>query len=68
MWTRTGPMFRHDKGKAFMILKAFYGLNFSGAAFRAFLAERLDDMVFKSSIADPDVQIRPATKSDGKQY
>ena len=25
-------------------------------------------MVFKSSIADPDLCIRPATKSDGEQY
>ena len=25
-------------------------------------------MVFKSSIADPDVWIRPATKADGEQY
>ena len=36
--------------------------------FRAFLAERLDEMGFKSSIIDPDVWIRPATKADGEHY
>ena len=45
-----------------------YGLKSSGAAFREFLAEQLDKMGFKSSIADPDVWIRPATKIDDEQY
>ena len=47
---------------------AFYSLKSSGSAFRAFLVERLDEMGCKSSIADPDVWIRPTTKSDGEQY
>ena len=46
----------------------FYGLKSNGAFSRAFLAERLDEMGFKSSIADPDVWIRPATKIDDEQY
>ena len=33
-----------------------------------FLAETLDDLRFKSSIADPDVWMRPAVKSDGEEY
>ena len=35
---------------------------------RAFLADRLEEMVFKSSIIDQDLWIRPVTKSDGEQY
>ena len=36
------------------MVRALYGLKFSGAAFREFLAELLEDMGFKSSIADPN--------------
>ena len=45
-----------------------YGLKSSGASFRAYLTEQLDDIGFKSSIADPDVWLREATKPDGEQY
>ena len=45
-----------------------YGLKSSGAAFREFFAEQLDKMGFKSSIADPDVWIRPTTKAYGENY
>ena len=47
---------------------ALYGFKSSGAAFRAFLYERLYEMVFKSSIADPYAWIWPANKSDDEQY
>ncbi len=40
----------------------------SGAAFRAFLAETFDKMGFASSIADPDIWLRPAVKADGEEY
>ena len=45
-----------------------YHLKSSGSVFRELLAKRLDEMGFKSSISDPDVRIKPATKSDGEQY
>jgi hypothetical protein len=32
------------------------------------MAKKLDDMGFKSSVADPDVWMRPATKVDGEEY
>ena len=47
---------------------ALYGLKSSGSAFRSFLTARLDEMGFKSSIADPDLWIRHATKPYGEQY
>ena len=56
------------RGKTLIVNKALYGLKSSGASFRYFLAERLDDMGFKSSMADPDVWIRPAIKPDGEQF
>ena len=55
VWTIDGIEFGMDAGKPFKIVKALYGLKSSGAAFRSHLAEKLDDIGFKSSIADPDV-------------
>ena len=52
----------------FIIVVALYGLKSSGALFRSFLSDRLNRMGFKSSISDPDVWIRPATKADGEHY
>ena len=68
VWTIGGPEFGSLEGQAFIVVKALYGLKSSGAAFRSHLAERLDEIGFKSSIADPDVWLRPAVKPDGQQY
>jgi hypothetical protein len=68
VWLRGGDEFGHLKGKVLVVRKALYGLKSSGAAFRAFLAEKLDSIGFKSSIADPDVWMRPATKPTGEEY
>ena len=68
VWMRAGPEFGNREGKILIIKQALYGLKSSGAAFRAFLAEKLDNIGFKSSMADPDVWMRPATKPTGEQY
>ena len=57
-----------DEGKVFIVVRDLCGLKISGTAFRAFIAERLDDKGFKSSIAEPDVWTREATKSDDEEY
>ena len=67
-WTIGGKEFGSNAGKPFIIRRALYGLKSSGAAFREHLAQRLDEIGFKSSISDPDVWLRPATKPDGEQY
>ena len=68
VWMRGGPEFGNLEGKVLIIKQALYGLKSSGAAFRAFLAEKLDDIGFKSSVADPDVWMRPAAKPNGERY
>ncbi len=68
VWIRGGLEFGDMAGKALIVEKALYGLKSSGAAFRAFLAEAIDQMGFQSSMADPDVWMRPAVKPDGEQY
>ena len=42
-----------------IITRALYGQKCSGAAFQSFLAETLNDIGFKTSLADPDVWMRP---------
>jgi len=68
VWLKAGPEFGKLEGRTFIVQKALYGLKSSGSAFRIFLAETLDDISFKSSIADPDVWMRAATKPYGEAY
>ena len=68
VWLRGGIEFGDLQDEILIVEKALYGLKSSGAAFRAFLAETFDRMGFTSSVADPDVWLRPATKADGEQY
>lgn len=63
-----GEEFGEEKGKLFIVRRALYGLKSASASFRAFMASRLDEMGFKSSMADPDVWMRPAIKPDGSEY
>lgn len=65
---RAGQEFGADAGKLMKITKALYGLKSSGASFRAFLAEHLHAIGYRSSLADPDVWLRPAVKPDGEEY
>ena len=67
-WLRAGPEFGAEKGKAFIVKRALYGLKSASAAFRSFMAKRLDEIGFRSSTADSDVWMRPAVKPDGTEY
>ena len=67
-WLRAGPEFGSDEGKVMIVKRALYGLKSSGAAFRSFLATRLDEIGFVPSEADPDVWLRRSAKPDGEQY
>lgn len=68
IWTRAGPEFGDDEGCIFLVVRALYGLKSAGASFRAHLAKHLHELGFTPSEADPDVWMRPATKSDGFEY
>jgi len=68
VYTIAGTEFGSDKGKILLITRALYGLKSAGASFRAFLAEHLHGMGYRSSLADPDVWIRPAVKPNGEEY
>jgi len=68
VWLKEGPEFRGLDGTTLITQKALYGLESSGAAFLSFLAETLDHIGFRSSIAVPDVWMRAAAKPDGEAY
>ena len=67
-WIRAGPKFGEEQGKVFIVVRALYGLKSASAAFRSFIAKKLDEIGFNSSPADPDVWLRPVIKSDGEEY
>jgi hypothetical protein len=50
------------------VKKALYGLKSSGFSWKKMLTQNLEDMGYKSSIADPDVFIRAAAKPNGDEY
>jgi hypothetical protein len=69
VYTTAGPEFGPElEGKAVLIVHALYGLKSSGAAWRAHLANTLQQLGYKSCLADPDVWFCPATKDNDYQY
>jgi Reverse transcriptase (RNA-dependent DNA polymerase) len=67
-WMIAGSEFGPEEGKTFLVVKALYGLKSAKFSFRSYMAEKLASMGFKSSMADPDVWLRAATKTDGESY
>jgi hypothetical protein len=68
VWLTAGTEFGAEQGKNLLIVRALYGLKSVSVSFRAHMAKKLDEMGFKSSVADPDVWLRPASKADGEEY
>jgi len=48
--------------------RALYGLKPSGVAWRATLAQTMEQLGYMPTQADPDVWIKRALKSDGTPY
>jgi hypothetical protein len=67
--TICGPEFGHQlQGRFAIICRALYGLKSSGAAWHSSFAGTLNNLGFMSSLADPDVWMRPANKRNGSPY
>ena len=67
-WMIAGPEFGAEEGKTFLVVKALYGLKSASFSFRSYMAEKLSELGFQSSMADPDVWLRAAVKGDGERY
>jgi hypothetical protein len=68
IWFEGGLECGSDKGKVCVVVRALYGLKSAGASWCVTLAKALRDIGFVSTIADPDVWIRPAAHNDGYEY
>ena len=70
IWTILGPEFGpHRQGRKALVVRALYGLNSAGAAFRNHFASCLGHLGFTSSRGDPDEWYRPAVKANnGEEY
>ena len=64
-----GDEWKSDKDKVVVIVRALYGLKYSALMWRNHLAEVLGNyMGFKSSLADPDVWMKPEMDQNGFKY
>ena len=64
-----GPEFGlENAGKIAIIRRALYGGKAAGRDFRNHLRSCMTHLNFKPCLADPDVWMRPAIKSDGNEY
>jgi hypothetical protein len=69
VWTILGAEFGHDlQGRKAIIVRALYGLNSAGAAFRNHLAVCIAGLDYKSCLADSDVWMRARTRDDGYKF
>jgi len=68
IWARAGKEFGSDEGCIMIIVRALYGLKTCGAAWRATFAQKLIEMGYKSTKADPDVWIQQGVKPNGFCY
>ena len=71
MHIKVGPELfgKENKGKIAVIVRALYGLCFSGNTWRnEFSTFIVHDLGYKSSIADPDVYLKPCKRPDGTKY
>ena len=66
IWIILGPEWGPDwEGKEAIIVQALYGIKLAGTSFHAHFAGCMNDIRYKSCLADPDVWLRSNTKSDG---
>ena len=69
VYTIAGREFGAEKeGRVVVITRALYGLRSSGKAWRDHMAATLRDHGYTSCRADPDVWMRPKTKTNGFRY
>ena len=68
VWMMAGPEFGADKGKTLLVTRALYGLKLASFSFRTYMAEKLSDLGFQSTLAYPDVWLHDASNADGEWY
>ena len=64
IWTRLGPEFGPDQGRRAIVVRSLYGLKSAGASFRNHLASCMRTLEWKPCLADPDLWMKPMTRTD----
>ena len=67
IWTYLGPEHGEDEGKKAIIVRALYGLKFSGAAFCIHLCEFMAALGYKPCLSDPYIWLKYQNQ-DGIDY
>ena len=68
MWTVLGKEFGADQGKKDIIVRALYGLKFSGAAFHAHLTDCIMSIGYTPCRGENDLWMKPDIEPDGDKY
>ena len=68
LWTESGTEFGNEKGMTMIAERSIYGLNISGAALRAKLAETLKSFGYKYSESDADFRMKRHFRLNGDPY
>jgi len=68
VYATAGKEFGSRVGETVIIVRALYGLKSAGAAWRSHLADSLHSLGYRSCLADPDIWLREAIKSDNSPY
>jgi hypothetical protein len=68
IWFEGGIECGGDNGKVLVLVRALYGLKSAGSSWRSTLAQALRDLGFESTLADPDVWLKPPARDDGFEY
>ena len=68
IWFKGGLECGEDRGKVCVIVRSLYGLKRARAAFRAALAQLLQDLGYTSLKANPDVWIHEVVRTDRHKY
>ena len=68
VYTIAGREFGEYCGRYVKIVQALYGLKSSGASWRRHFAGTMNNLGYKSSLADPDIWMKPAITKDRRQY
>jgi hypothetical protein len=68
IWMTAGPEFGSWQRCKVIIVRALNGFKSASAAWRAHLAQSMQDLEFKPCEADPDVWMRSGTKKNGEKY
>ena len=59
-----GPKFLDNAGKSMIIVRALHGLKSAVALFRAHLAQCMQELVYQSCVADPDLWMKAQYRPD----